>query len=708
MRCFSPRILVGLFWLAAGCTGGDEGPAALAPAGPAASKGGSAPLFVLPASLDDLGKGCSVDGVVVDGECASSFFDHPFPSDFRRDEAGKVRFGGFPNPKGMPILDDYTSVADRLLDGFSPQATGFVRFKGPIDPSTLPKTPAEAVDPGAVAQLIDVDDASPEKGKRRPISLFYREKQGVYWGSSTLAFTPTFGFPLRPRTRYAFVVTSGLKAPGGAAVGRSPQLDAVLGLPGGDGGEVAARLREAWAPALKGLDAAGVSADKLVHLTVFTTSDPAAELLAVRDDVRANVEPPTARDWAANAKLQKAGVYDVYEGMYGPSPDYQEGKLPFTKFNDGGAFAFENGKPRVQRMFDLRFALAVPDAQKCPMPAEGYPVVLYAHGTGGDYHSYLNDKTAEALAERCLASMGVDQIFHGTRPGAPTGPNADNEIALLFFNIQNPIAARTNGRQSAVDEVQRARLFTESRVVIPASASATGAEIRFDPARVLFFGHSQGGQNGPLFLAIDDAARGGVLSGSGSIITITLLEKTEPSPSVAAAVRTIFLNLKSDESEELNYWHPALALAQSLVDAVDPIHYVGKIVREPRAGFAPKSIYQTEGIRKEMDGSFVGDSYTPPRSIEVQAVATGLPLQTPSIRDIPEMSLAGLVPVAVPAGGISGNLAGGKASGILAQWPQPSTSDGHFVVFRVPEARKQAAQFCRNLADDPIGRVPAP
>ena len=44
---------------------------------------------------------------------------------------------------------------------------------------------------------------------------------------------------------------------------------------------------------------------------------------------------------------------------------------------------------------------------------------------------------------------------------------------------------------------------------------------------------------------------------------------------------------------------------------------------------------------------------------------------------------------------------------MLAQW-EPNESDGHFVVFDVPGATKQAAGFLRALADDPAGAVPAP
>src|SRR5690606_35661071 len=120
-----------------------------------------------------------------------------------------------------------------------------------------------------------------------------------------------------------------------------------------------------------------------------------------------------------------------------------------------------------------------------------------------DYRSFIGDGTARALAQRCLASMGIDQVLHGTRPGAPpeSDPNRDSKIELYFFNFENPLAARTHNRQATADVVQQARLFTESKAKIPASVSKTGADIAFDGSKVLFFGHSQGGLNGPLFLA---------------------------------------------------------------------------------------------------------------------------------------------------------------------------------------------------------------
>ncbi|WP_437769113.1 hypothetical protein WMF27_10110 [Sorangium sp. So ce281] len=58
---------------------------------------------------------------------------------------------------------------------------------------------------------------------------------------------------------------------------------------------------------------------------------------------------------------------------------------------------------------------------------------------------------------------------------------------------------------------------------------------------------------------------------------------------------------------------------------VDPIHYAARLFVAPRDGFATKSIHMTEGI--EPDGT--GDTYAPPRGIEVHALAMGAPLQLP-------------------------------------------------------------------------------
>jgi len=306
--------------------------------------------------------------------------------------------------------------------------------------------------------------------------------------------------------------------------------------------------------------------------------------------------------------------------------------------------------------------------------------------------------------------MGVDEIFEGARPGAPppSDPNLEGDEDVLFYNLNNPIAARTNGRQSALDIVTQARLFTASHMTVPASISTTGKAIAFDATTMGFFGHSEGSLSGSMFLAADDQTRGAVLSGSGSMITITLLEKTLPAPSVADAVKTILELTRAlpdggTTGSELNLFHPVINFVQALVDATDPVHYLGDVFQHPRAGQPAKSVYQTEGVFP--DGT--GDSYAPPHGIEVGAVATGLPLQAPFIHAIVEAPWGGLGTVTVPPAGLVGNVGGGLACGLLAQFEPPPGDDGHFVVFDVPQAQAQAAGFCLSLSTTAHGKIPA-
>jgi hypothetical protein len=510
---------------------------------------------------------------------------------------------------------------------------------------------------------------------------------------------PTIGFPLRAHTRYALVVTDALKAADGTPVGQSDTVAELVGVTEPDATTSAAA--SALASAVTEIQSAGVMPAHIVHLAVFTTADPTKELIAVRDGVKQTIEAPTADPTAWVAKAAGPGWIE-YTGTFGPSPNYQAGTLPFINFGDGGQFEFQNGLPVIQSKQTLRFSLMVPDSSECPMPTNGYPINMYAHGTGGDYESYVSDGTGAAHAKHCVATMGVDQIFQGTRPGSMPGAT-ESEIDLTFYNFNNPVAGRTNGRQSAIDEVQRARLFTESHMSIPASVSTTGAPILFDATEIVSFGHSQGGLNIPLFTAIDPSARGGVFSGSGAVIAIALLDKTSPPPSVAQAVK-LLLGLSSDTTDELDVFHPAISFIQSVIDVEDPVNYGILQASEPRAGFAPKSIYMTEGINP----NGTGDTYAPPPGIEAHALCIGLPLQIPFQHAITQLQWGGVQPVSVPTGGLTGDIGNGNASGILAQWAVPPNDDGHFVVFDVPAAQEQAASFNANLAANPKGNVPPP
>lgn len=618
------------------------------------------------------------------------FFDHPWPSDTRLTATGRPDVRGFPNPFGLAIVRAYVAATETGYAGFSPAAPIYVRFDAPLDASSLPQSPEASLDARASVQLVDVDERSPERGLRRPIRVKLQDGDASYLPANVVSALPLAGAPLRPSTRYALVVTTDTRGKDGRPVAIGDALRRAL-----------EDAKSPYGVARAELERAGVARDRVAHLAAFTTGDPTRDLVAIARQLEDDVPVPALRDLRHDRAL---AFGDVYTGTFGPLPSYQHGRVPFSV--SGGDLRFDaSGRAELAGTFDARVALVVPRADRCPMPASGYPIVLYAHGTGGDFSSVHREASSvgERLADRCIASAGTDQIFHGTRPGAPAldAPGRASEIELLFFNVGNPYAVRTNTRQAAVDVIQEARLFRDGAPTIAADVAPDGRAVRFDRDRIAAFGHSQGGLNVPLALAVDGALRGAVLSGASSQVSITLLEKEKPEPSVAASLRLLLGLSSAERAGELDAFHPAMFLAQTVFDPSDAIHYMRFIARDPLPGQAPKSVLMTEGIAA--DGA--GDTYAPPAAIEAGAAALGLPRLLPGTRPVAHQGVLAMADVSLPPGGLAGNLGEGRATGALAQYAPVGSSDGHFVVFDSPEARALSASFLEELMRDRRGKL---
>ncbi len=598
----------------------------------------------------------------------------PWPSDLTRHDDGTIDLHYVPNAVHNAFVNAYSDSLDHRIDGFSPVASAFLRFSAAVDTSTLPAEPAATLDASASVQLIDVDPGSPEHGTRRPVAWTFRETQTRYWTPNTLAVAPAVGFPLRTHTRYALVVTRDVRPRAGGGFQRDVDLDATLATTGGDVSVTDARTR--LGSAVREVEAAGVPRERVLTLAVFTTGDPTAELFRAMAAVHA-FDAPSIVDIARTAENTS---FVQYEGHYGPSPVFQSGPAPYWAVGTGDFALDATGAPVVQDRVNIAFALTVPPGTP---PAAGWPIVIYAHGTGGDATSFVSDGTARSLAGQGLAVIGFDQLFNGER-----AVGGRSMTAIEFFNFANPSAMRTNNRQAALDLAQLGRLVRTMR--IPASVALGGDDVRFDASRVMFFGHSQGGLNGPLWLAAENGASAAVLSGAGGTFAISLVQKTEPVnvPQVVAAVLGI---PTSTIGAELSTFHPVVALAQTVYDPADPVNYGRYIVREPRPGNPPRHVYQTEG--------FV-DSYAPDDGIESLAFAMGLPLLAPVPHPPALYPLLGLPVADAPQ---SLNIAGGTATGGWQQFDMAAGSDGHFVVFDLRVARDRAAMFLGSCAHDPGG-----
>jgi hypothetical protein len=585
----------------------------------------------------------------------SDFFALPWPSDSRLTSDGKsMDLTGFYNPGGA-IGSYLTAIGSEPLSGFGTSSAIYFRFDAPLDATQLPATGAASISPSSPVFVVDVTPSSPTYGKRQPLSVHFQSTAGLYIGSNWLALLPEPGFPLRPATTYAAVITDSTVAADGGSVHRDPRFDSVLPF----SSDITSAL--------------GVDGIHIAAATVFTTQNPTPIMKALRDAVYAQAPAPTvmALDFADTKK----NTYNHYRGMYA-SPNFQEGDPPY-KTTGGRIHVDANGVPQVVRTEMLRFAVTIPLA---PMPAAGWPIVLYAHGTGGDYESFLGDRSADTAANVLdengnvithMAMISIDQVLHGPRDPTMSDPD------LTFFNFQNIVAAHDNPKQGGLDDFQLLRLVEGFNV---ASAPMTNEPIKFDPDRIYFKGHSQGGLTGPLFLAYEPKVKAAILSGAGATLILGLLYKTEPT-NVAALVQAVI-------AEDVDQYHPLLTLLQAYMESSDPGNYGRLFFREPPEGLAPKSIYQSIGIV---------DNFAPVPTLKSFGLSMGLQPVNPMVEPIDDFPTLLNLPWMDPP--IMSNFAGGKATGVVCEYQVPVDStgkqkyDGHFVVFDDPHAIVQSNAF---------------
>jgi predicted esterase len=603
------------------------------------------------------------------------FYALPFPNALRVRDDGTIDLSRYPQIGGQ--IGDYITAIDQSQARFQNTAV-FFRLDGPVDPATLPADAMAALADGATVFAVDLTT-----DQRLPVRTRFTAINYDFIGPNWIAVLPEPGFPFHEGHDIAVLVTDGVHGSDGKPVERAADLDAVLSSSSSSDAAIA-RAHTAYAPLETWLAAHADVAKHLAGATYFNAGSSTKIMADLRAAVYAQVPtPPTldalVYDGEDAAPNGGAAVDDIYEGTY-QGPNFQQGDSPYS--SSGGAIT---NPPTVQKMETLRIAITVP---KGTPPAAGWPVVIYQHGTGGDYKSFIGDGSGREAARVTdasgnvlaqMAMIGTDQVLHGTR--SPAGTDYDT----AFFNFVNLPAAHDNPKQGALDAFSVVRLI---HTIDVASAPTTGAHIKFDPSRIYFKGHSQGGLTGPLFLSAEPEVKAAILSGAGGGLISSLLHKTEP-----VNIPQVVQGLLHDPVDE---YHPLLSLIQGYFEDSDPVNYARLFFREPPAGLAPKSIFQTLGIV---------DHYTPIPTIETLALAMGVQPAGPQLQTIDDLPLTTTQWGSAP---ITGNVAGGQATGVLLEYTAPAGDDGHFVVFDVPDAVSQSNRFLASHAATGTARLDPP
>jgi hypothetical protein len=599
-----------------------------------------------------------------------AFFAHPWPSDARRDDT-RLFLAGFPNPTVSRTLDEYLTTIAASTTRYSRVAAIYASFSGPIDATRLPQTARGATTATATVQLVDVDPRSPERGRRIPIDVRASADATTYLPAHHLIAMPPFGVVLRPATTYALVVTDGLVDAEGERLVRARAFARALEADcEGD------TITAAFAPLRAAIDDGLVDGDRVVGGTVFSTQDVIGEIQALQRSVDAQplpaIEGLTALRGTTSAH-HLTGQVDL--------PSFQHGRPPFESRGDGGAFARgADGLFTVHHQERAGVAFAIP--RRLEMPEAGWPVVVFAHGTGGSARDALDGTIGEQLTRLGIAVVGYDGVLHGPRD--PTGAAPE----LRFFNFLNVEAARDNVRQGAADNALVARLVTGG-LELPGSLVGGAQPVRFDASRLGYVGHSQGGLVGAPYVAMDPKLKTAVFSGTSGILIITLLQRKDP-VDFLGLLRTV---LDMPSGEVVDRFHPVLSLMQTFIEPADPIAYGPAFLDAPPGG-APRDVLFVEGFR---------DFASPAEGHEALAAASGAPLAPTHHRNPRASDLLGIAPIAAP---VRENAAAGsgRATIGLIQYPEQT----HFPIYDDADAKARYKEFIRSGLLDGRSVIVAP
>ncbi len=582
------------------------------------------------------------------------FFATPWPSDARRTDDGHPDWSTFPNPSAIVLFDHFKTVAE-ARPGFAENAPFYVSFDGPIDTDLLPDLEGSLTSDASV-QLIDITLDSPDFGKRVPIHWEFRPTAGAYVPDNLLSVAPVAGWPLRPRTTYAFVMTTAVATP----------ADGFLDAWNHGDGEGAGSL-EALHKTAPFLD---LDRNTVAVASTFTTGDPTEEMDRIARFLDERVEPPTFRSDVDF--LYNLGDFSVYRSDYA-TPLFMSGTKPYAA--EGGAFVWrDDGFPEVQGWDPMRLSVVTPQDLSTP-PPNGWPVLVSLHGTGGDYRTFCNSDSpleiADWMVPMGVVGLSIDLPLHGTR-GTP-----DTIIDLHSFNVLQPDSALHIHRQAAADLLYLLHGITDNGPL--AFTLPDGSELKLDTSHVAVIGHSQGGITAALALPwLGGMAQGTMLSGAGGLLAITAVERTATVdfPSLIKSM------LEFAPDEELTELHPVLGLVQSIVEPTDPINYAPYWFHDHRGGTGavPESVLLTSGLQ---------DENTPSRTAEALASAARMPWASAQYSAAPGLTLRGEAGGRLPLANNTTDWSGAPITAGFSQWFIGS----HFVIFEDEKARDLTRNF---------------
>jgi len=566
--------------------------------------------------------------VVTDGD---GFFGSPWPSDTRT-QNGRPDLTGFPKSDEEGLVADYVEMIESL-DGFGTHSPIYVPLNRALD--ELPSADDTKTIEGPLV-LINIDPDSSERGTVIPVQVSQQEADTLWQRENLLNIQPVWGYPLRPGTTYALIFSDSFVR-----------------------NDENWRANQDWQSFDNTLLELRWDLDNVAYAIQITTQDPVVEMAKFAARIRDDLTLP-----ALDQSLSLTHVADNYKAFQGEMwvPMWQHGSKPFLV--DGGGFRFdEDGMPILAGWERAQFTVSLP--REHSMPTDGWPIVMYGHGTGGDHKSFISRGShispASKLASAGIVGFSISLPLHGDR-GTVIDP------ALASFNYLNPESARSCFRQGALDQIYIAEVLTR----FSHDFETDDESIQTDPSRVAYMGHSHGGLIGAIATPFfSDMISAVFFSGAGGGLSTTLVSRDAGDFDIQGILASA---LDFDENDQLVETHPVVGLVQTLAETTDPINYAPYwFSHKPNWKSRPRSVLMTEGMF---------DVQTPPDTAEALAAAGRLPILSPTAHLSTAHSLFEDGVDTMPAMSNRDTYGASKVTAGLAQF----SDDDHFVIFRNEEA----------------------
>lgn len=595
---------------------------------------------------------------------------------------GSLDLSGFPARDHFaiePIFDE--SMGEGLDHSIRPVI--YFRFEGAIEDATV----EQAMASGAI-RLVDADPRSSARGEVIPVE--HRIFRGAnHVPDTTLAVRPRR--TLRSDHLYLALVMRDL---GDTTLGTTDELERIKNTEPVTHPEIE-RVRALHAGAFDRLHEEGIGREQIAGVAMFRTQDAMAPVREVMATVSSLPAPKLLS--ATWRPAWDTADYRVLSGYYcTPNLQSELEHAPFIK--RGGRIVSKNGRaevapvppsspyhvPACGEYMRARVVIAVP---RTPMPPQGWPLLVYGHGTTGDATSVLGSSHFAGMAARAgMASASTDQPLHGSDDPMGMRPGSDRPVAyrvgpfpiplpnkgkggeLGFYNVLRPLVLRDNLRQAIADAAWLARMTLSADW----TAAVGGAEpLRFHrDFGYIAAGHSQGSQPAAVLGAMDPLARAVVLSAAGGDFSAAMFERKD-----AKKMRPLVELILSLADHELDGFHPFASAIQSVFDPVDPQTYGASYQVKPR------SVLLVSGA---------GDTLTVDAAGAALAREMGLTALAPMPRPLRDVAAA-------PS--VQGNGPDGKSTLALLQVAPSYAYEPHFVMFRERKAQRIVEDYLRALAN---------